>query len=145
MILFLVVFHIEITPLIFFLPLIVFFQTIFTIGISLISASLQAYFRDVKYIVELLLMAWFYLTPIFYPLTLVSGISDNLLKLYMLNPFTGIVTFYRLSLLGGYIKSLPPQIDIFYLLIFCLLSCIVIFFLGFIIFRKFEPRFTDLV
>ena len=49
----------------FYLPLVILFQTLFILGLCLLSAALHTLFRDVKYAVELILLVWFYATPIF--------------------------------------------------------------------------------
>lgn len=138
-------FRINLSPLIVFLPLVVLLQIILTIGLSLIVSGLQAQFRDVKYIVEILLLIWFYLTPIFYPLNLISDMSKTFFKIYMLNPLTQIVTLYRISLLDGYVKTLPVDLNVTYLVLFSISSSMIIFFLGFWIFKRLEPKFVDLI
>ena len=138
-------FKVNFSPYIVFLPLVILLQVILTIGISLIFSGLQVQFRDVKYIVEILLLLWFYLTPVFYPLNLISDISKMFFKIYMLNPLTQIITLYRISLLDGYIKTLPADLNLFYLLSLSIVNSITLFFLGFWTFKKLEPRFADLV
>ena len=61
MFLILAFFRMQFTILILLVPIIILIQTVFTIGIALIVSSLQVILRDVKYIVQLLLMAWLYL------------------------------------------------------------------------------------
>jgi ABC-2 type transport system permease protein len=145
MLIFIMLFGIKLQPLIFFLPLIIFMQTVFISGICLIVSSLQVKYRDIKYIVEVLLIFWFYLTPIFYPLDLIAGMSNNIFKFYMLNPLTQLITLYRIVMISNYIKVLPSQINIFELIFSNLAVCIITFLLGFIIFKKQEPRFADLI
>ena len=41
----------------------------FVAGIALTAASLNAIFRDVEFIVAALLVPWFFLTPVIYPLS----------------------------------------------------------------------------
>jgi len=145
MLIFLVIFKIKITALIFYLPLLLFFNTLICVGMALVVSSCHVLFRDTKYIVEILFMGWFYFSPILYPLSLVAGISDNLLRVYLLNPVAGLVTLYRLVLLGGYMDNVPSIINISYLILGCLISCLGVFLFGFWIFRKFEPKFFDLL
>ena len=145
MLLFILPFGIKFTYFIFFLPGIIFLQTIFITGVCLIVSSLQVKYRDIKYIVEVLLILWFYLTPIFYPLELVAGTSNVFFKIYMLNPLTQLITFYRIALIGNYIEVLPAQLDIIRLILCSFLICIITFWVGFVIFKKQEYRFADLV
>ena len=141
----LLVSKIRFTANILYLPLVVGLEIIFTVGVCLIFSGLQARFRDIKYMVEVLLLFWFYLTPIFYPLSMVADRSSILFNIYMLNPLTQIITLYRVVLLGGYVQTLPPGFNLTYLVGLSVFSCSAVFFLGFLSFRKIDPYFADLV
>jgi len=130
---------------IFLLPLVIFIEFVFVVGISLIFSSLQVYFRDIKYIVEILLFVWFYITPIFYSLDLVLNTSNLFFRLYMLNPLTQIVTLYRVALLKGYVFKLPAGINTLWLIATSMGISLAVFFLGLYSFKKLEIRFADLV
>jgi len=80
------------------LPLIILLQTVFAFGLSLFLSSIHVRFRDLRYILDVVLMAWFWLTPVVYPSSL---IPESYLFLYKLNPMTLFVTAYRDVLLGG--------------------------------------------
>ncbi len=82
----------------FSLPVIIFLQTLFIFGMGLFLSSIHVYFRDLRYIVEVILMAWFWLTPIAYPTSL---IPERFLFFYKLNPMTLFATAYREVLLDG--------------------------------------------
>ncbi len=145
MLLLLAFFRIQFTVFILLLPLALLIQTILTIGLALIFSSLQVILRDIKYIVELLLMGWLFLSPGFYSLATVANYSKTFFKFYMLNPFVGLFTLYRIALLKGYAKTLPPEVNVFGLSVWTLIVSIAIFFLGFLIFKKYESRFSDLL
>lgn len=135
----------KMTVFVFLLPVIILLQTLLTIGLALILSSFQVILRDTKYIVELGLLVWFYLSPVFYSLALVADISRGFFEVYKLNPFVGLLVLYRAAFLEGYLKNLPPSLNIFFLTVWTAVVCISIFFLGFLVFRKYEPRFSDLV
>jgi len=80
------------------LPAIILLQTVFIFGLGLFISSIHVFFRDLRYIMEVLLMAWFWLTPVVYPISL---ISEKFLFFYKLNPMTLFVTAYREILLNG--------------------------------------------
>jgi ABC-2 type transport system permease protein len=69
---------------------------IFTVAMSLLASSLNVRYRDVQHLLEIALLAWFWLTPIVYPVTVVrdelarSGVLW-LFKFYMANPMTAVV------------------------------------------------------
>jgi ABC-2 type transport system permease protein len=69
---------------------------IFTVAMSLLASSLNVRYRDVQHLLEIALLAWFWLTPIVYPVTLVRNELANsgvlwMFKLFMANPMTAVV------------------------------------------------------
>jgi ABC-2 type transport system permease protein len=132
---FLLVFRVALTPTVFLLPFVILIQLTFTVGLSLITSCLHVYYRDVKYLMEALLVFWFYATPIFYPLSMVP---ERIMKIYMLNPMASIVTMYRNILLEGCFPD--PAV-----LACGLGSSLVVLVIGFHVFRKLEPNFADVV
>ena len=130
---FLLLFHIEITFFILLLPLIILIQVFFLVGIGLISSALNVFYRDVTWIVNTLLLLWFYFTPIFYSTTMVP---QRFLNLYMLNPMAALVTSYRDILLYGK----PPN---FIYLLITSLSSLILFFIGMKIYQRYSSVFTE--
>lgn len=74
------------------LPIVMFVQLMFVLGIVLILSSLTVYFRDLAHIMEIVVMAWFYMTPIVYAPEM---IKDNFPFVLALNPMAGIISSYR--------------------------------------------------
>jgi ABC-2 type transport system permease protein len=68
---------------------------LFALGISLFLAAAFVKFRDVGYIWEVILQAGFYLTPILYPLALITNLT--LQKLIFLNPMAQAIQDIRYS------------------------------------------------
>jgi len=82
------------------IPLVLFSLTLlltFTVGLSLLTASLNVRFRDVNFFVSALLIIWFYATPVMYALTM---IPPHLLWLWRFNPLTSILQLLQQALLG---------------------------------------------
>ena len=77
-------------------------QVALTVGIGLLLAPLHVFFRDTVQFLGIGLNAWFYLTPIVYPLGLVPERYRVWLEL---NPLTTLVELYRAALLDA---DLPP-------------------------------------
>lgn len=82
----------------FILPLVVALQIFFTLGISLVSASLSVFFRDILQVVHVLVGFWMYLTPIVYPM---SMLPEWARKLMYLNPIYPFISVYHSLLLEG--------------------------------------------
>lgn len=69
---------------IFWLPVILGEVYIFAVGLSLFLSAVYVKYRDVSYIWEVVLQAGFYLTPILYPLTVITNVTFQ--KLLLVNP-----------------------------------------------------------
>ena len=108
-------------------------QLLLTCGIGLLLGAVQVFFRDLTQLVGMLLQAWFYLTPIVYPLELVP---PRLRALLEYNPLTALVTLYRAALLGGPLPSATG----FAALGVAALAAVA---LGWWTFRRLEPAFVD--
>lgn len=86
----------------FAMPIVVLYQTIFILGMVLLVSSANVYFRDIQHIVNLLLTAWFFMTPAIYNLSFIQPLLDRFPffgNLYFLNPMASIITMYRALLL----------------------------------------------
>lgn len=82
------------------LPLVFFLQFLFTMGLVAMLSSLCVFLRDLQQIVSLMLTAWFFLTPIVYPVSLIPEAYQPLL---LFNPMHSFVQMYReLVLLGHF-------------------------------------------
>lgn len=141
---FIVAFHIKIPILIIFLPVIILIQTGLIIGLSLLVSALQVVYRDVEYVIQVMLMVFFFLTPAVYPLEeVISKSSPFFTKIYMLNPLVGILNLYRIVSIGGYLNNLPKEANLLNTLVLPVLSSIAVLFLGYFVFHKYEKRFSD--
>ena len=83
------------------LPVIMILQYIMVLGITFIFAALNVFFRDLEYILNIVIMAWFYATPIVYSIDMVPAEYKGI---FLMNPMTSIIIFYREIL---YYKKLP--------------------------------------
>ncbi|HEX8557772.1 MAG TPA: ABC transporter permease [Pyrinomonadaceae bacterium] len=80
------------------LPVLLVPQMLLTLGGAWLVASLGVFVRDTAQVLALLLMAWFYLTPIIYPEQVVPERFRPALEL---NPFAPLARGYRRALLEG--------------------------------------------
>jgi lipopolysaccharide transport system permease protein len=108
-------------------------QVALTLGLGWATSALQVFFRDVSQGLGIVLQAWFYLTPIVYPLTIVP---EALRPWMALNPMATTVQAFRTVLLGGP----PPETGAAGLLI---ASALVTVALGWAVFRRLRPAFAD--
>lgn len=77
------------------LPLALAVQLLFMFGCALLMSAMNVFYRDVKHLLELSLLAWFWLTPIVYPSALAQG---RFFGIYLLNPMTPVVLGFQRAL-----------------------------------------------
>jgi homopolymeric O-antigen transport system permease protein len=105
---------------------------LFSLGMSFFIATLNVFFRDVSHIIQIVLSAWFYFSPILYSLDFVPASHRWLFKL---NPMLYVLNGFRLSIYYGLLPS--PQSAAVSLL--CGIAAVVI---GFSIFRRYQDAFV---
>ena len=79
-------------------PVLLIPQFLATLGLGWLAASLGVFLRDTAQFAQLILMAWLYLTPIFYPESVIPTQYQWLIKL---NPMSPLIRSYRRILLEG--------------------------------------------
>jgi len=80
------------------LPLVILLQFVLSLGLGYLVATLQVTFRDTQHILGVFFMLLFYLTPVFYDASIVSGRFQTL---YQLNPILHLISAYRAILIQG--------------------------------------------
>jgi homopolymeric O-antigen transport system permease protein len=105
------------------------------LGAGLWLAALSVRYRDVRYVVPVLVQFWLFATPIAYPSSLVP---DRWRALYAINPMTGVAEGFRWALLGA---NTSPAAT----LAVSTVAAIVILIGGAYYFRSMERTFADLV
>lgn len=125
------------------LPLTILLQVAFTLGLALFLATLNVFYRDTQHILGVLLLAWFFLTPVFYPIGTVPqranvlGISFNAqLWLRRLNPMASLIASYRDLLYSG----APTGLDF---LLRTAVTVLIVLVLGYVVFLRYSPRFGE--
>jgi ABC-type polysaccharide/polyol phosphate export permease len=78
-----------------------------TVGFALVLSAVHVYFRDIRYAVQAALFVWFYVTPVFYPESLLHG---SLRAVVALNPVTGPVELFHAATVGGHVLSASAAI-----------------------------------
>jgi ABC-type polysaccharide/polyol phosphate export permease len=116
-----------------FLPVLVAVQVMFTAGLCMFLAPVNLYYRDVKYILEVLVTVWMFATPVIYPTRQVTGPLGVILQF---NPLAPIIDGYRAILLRGELPSPIPFASV------AVLS-VVMFAAGWIVFHRAEYAFAE--
>jgi len=136
-------FRIPLTKWALWLPFVMVTQVIFTLGLGLLLAAANVFYRDTAVIMGVVLQAWFFLTPVFYPIDIlpteryVAGVNLNLHRLtYILNPMASIVSSYRVILYHG----APPALN-FMLRTFA--TAVAVLLLGYLVFSRYSGAFGE--
>ncbi|OQB40109.1 MAG: Teichoic acid translocation permease protein TagG [candidate division CPR1 bacterium ADurb.Bin160] len=108
-------------------------QQLFTIGLSLFFAAANLLYRDIQYLLSMVLLLWMYATPIIYPADIVP---DKYRILFQINPMAVIINAYRQVILG---LSEPKYSS----LIIALIVSIITLIAGFSYFKSREKIFAD--
>ena len=85
----------RVTPNIYYLliPVILLQEYIFCLGLGMLLAQGSVFFRDIQYIYNALLTAWMYLTPLFYPISLLPNMLRNIVITF--NPMYFYIAEFR--------------------------------------------------
>lgn len=130
---FIVVFHFIPLPTILLLPLLLVDLFVLVLGISLVLSVLTAYFKDIKFIWQIVLQAGFFLTPVFYQINTFTG---NIRQILEINPMVSIMdTAHRIVIFG----TLPTIDETLHIII----STLVIFVIGYVVFRSKEKKIAE--
>lgn len=117
----------------FCLPLIMMVEYVMVLGFTLIISAGTVFFKDLEHIVNVLLMAWIYLTPILYPITSVPG---KLSWIFKLNPMTYIIEAYHAVL---YWKTVPTAV----VMSRAIVAATVVLILGEFVFARLDDNFAE--
>ena len=124
-------FHIAPTVNIFWIILLLLYVVVFSAGLGMLLSALSVFFRDVTHLWDVVITAWTYATPLFYPVTI---LPNWMLTVEACNPMYHYVTYFRQIFLYGTTPSLMENL-------ICLAFGIASFAIGYAIFRKLEGKF----
>jgi lipopolysaccharide transport system permease protein len=115
------------------LPVIWGLEVVFVCGLVLITASLNVFIRDVRYVVESSTTVLFWLVPIFYPFSVIPAEYRNI---YQFNPIAAIVMALRNVLLDAQ----PPHGELLFKLAAVSVGTLIV---GWVLFRRLQRGFYD--
>lgn len=149
LVVFLYAFDLGLTVHALWVPAILLTQLIFTLGLCLLLGALTVFYRDILMILEVVMLAWFFLTPIFYSLELFGdtatllGITFNPAQVMRwVNPMASIIDGYRTVLWGTYESAGPVSMNPAYLLR-TFVTAVIVLLLGYGVFMRLEHMFGE--
>ncbi len=125
------------------LPVIMVLEILFATGLGFLLATANVFYRDVQAILQVVLQAWFFLTPVFYPMEVfprqfvLLGLEVDLWRwIRILNPMASLIASYRDILYWG--RSIDPAF-----LLRTALTVVLILVLGYLFLLKYCARFPE--
>lgn len=118
-----------------YIPLVLLIQIVLTFGVCLLASAFMVFFRDVRFLIPLVLQIWLYLSPVIYSTNMVP---ESLRALYFLNPMAAIIDTYRRIILFG------QQPEWGYLALASVVSLLLLI-AAYHYFKNAERQFADLI
>lgn len=121
------------------LPVVIFIQFFLVVGMTLLVSALNVFFRDLQHLITIIMMVWFFGTPIIYPLSMVPERFQFIIKI---NPMTIYAAYYRNIFYyikypeGAGFPSAPETLT-------AVGITLLIFFTGYFVFKRLEYRFAE--
>jgi ABC-type polysaccharide/polyol phosphate export permease len=139
----LLIFRIRLTPWVLLLPVVTAIQVCLILGLALALSAVNVFYRDTRIIMDVAMMAWFFLTPVIYPIDIlprsreILGFTIDIHRwTRILNPMASLVAAYRDILYFG--RLVGPDF-----LARTAVTSLVILLVGFLAFYRFSPRFGE--
>lgn len=118
-----------------FVPVLIALQLTLLYAMAMLAALGNLFFRDVRYLVGVLLPLWMFVTPVVYPL---DAADPSLRRLLRLNPVTPLIEAYRTVFFDGHLPALAP-------LALTGVGALLLLALSWRVFHRLEPRFAELI
>jgi lipopolysaccharide transport system permease protein len=137
------VFQMRLTAAVLMLPLIILMQVMFVAGMVLLLSTANVFYRDTKHILTIVMQAWFFLTPVFYPITVLPESAvilgytvDIQLWVRRLNPMASLIASYRDVIYRAELTGAD-----FFLRTF--VTCLATMVIGYLVFCRFSYLFGE--
>lgn len=104
----------------------------FCIGMGLILSAMMVYFRDTQFLYGVVITLWTYLTPLFYP---ESILPERFMVVMECNPMYHFIRYVRDIILNGHLPSVRAHV-------FCIIFAVVPLFIGVCVFKKAQKNFV---
>lgn len=118
-----------------YLPIIVLQETLLAFGLTMLVSAITVYFRDMQFLLNVIMMAWQFLTPVMYT---VDMVPEELRGIFYLNPMTPIIVAYR----DVFYYKQAPELHTF---IMGTVMGVVILIIGWATFGKLKKRFAEVL
>ncbi len=127
-----IIYGVGLTTQIALTPVFILLAVLVALAFGTLFSALNVRFRDVKFALPFILQVWMFVSPIFYPLDI---LSERARFVIALNPLTGILHGFRASLFG---EPFDPQV-----IAISLVGTLLLMIFSLFVFRNMEDSFAD--
>lgn len=117
------------------LPVLMILQILLATGIAFPMGIIAAWYYDVQHALPVFLMALFYASPIFYP---ISMVPESIRSVYLINPIAQILRLYHVALYEGKIPSLREFSE-------ATIITLIVFVIGYFIYSRYQSTIAEIV
>lgn len=128
------IFKLKMTLAILAFPLFLFLNILVGLSIAIWLSTLTIRFKDLQHIIPYFINFGIWITPVFYPSTIVP---EKYASVLYFNPVAGVLDGYRWALLGAEL----PSLNFAYSILFSVL----LFLVGLLVFVRKEPEIADFI
>lgn len=118
-----------------YLPVIILQETLLAFGLTFLFSAVTVYFRDMQFLMNVVMMAWQFLTPVMYS---VDMVPERLRPIFYLNPMTPIIVAYR----DVFYYKQAPELNTFLL---GTAMGVIMLVIGWVAFGKMKKRFAEVL
>ena len=144
---FMIINGVEFRPTILLFPLVIIELYIFSLGVAFILGTMYVRFRDIGHIWDVVMQAWFYATPIIYPLTQIINMGWLIVAklMLMLNPMAQIIQDARWMVVTAQTETIWNTVGAgtWFLRLVPFVIVVVLFVIGVAVFRRRSPNFAE--
>lgn len=129
------IYGVPVTPALAWLPVAVLMAVMLALGLGAWLAALNVSYRDVRYVVPVMIQFLFWASPVAYAL---SNVPPKAQAVMAFNPMVGVLELFRHAVLGTPLAN-PAAV------VASGVACLLVFLLGLLVFQRFERRFADVI
>lgn len=122
-------------PTLLLVPIAVFLQAVMSVGLAMMLSTLNVFYRDTQFIVDLGMLALFFVTPIWYDVSAIE-VTGFALWVRRLNPMASLVNIYQELMYHGRVTALDFWLR-------TAVTAVAILVLGYMVFRRYQARMAE--
>ncbi len=136
MVIIMALYHIPVGLPLLLAPVLILLVFCLALGLGMWAAALSVQYRDVAYVLPVILPFLMFISPTFYPAA--RAVGGRLGMVYYWNPLAGLLSAWKWSVLD---TPFPPT----WTFVYSIIACVGSLFVGALVFRRMEKDFADVI